>query len=57
MVIHGPTSGLPELALASCILHLLVLCLGGLYFLICRIGHWTIWSDISRRGPLDDKMY
>jgi len=57
MIVNGATTGLPELTLAMVILHLLVLCLGGLYFVIARIGHWVVWRDISRRGPLDDKVY
>lgn len=57
MTIHGPTTGLPELALACVVIHLIIIILGGLYFVICRIGHWLFWSDISRRGPFDDKVY
>jgi len=52
-IIHGTRHGLPELALAMDIIHLITLCVGFLYFLVTRIGHWFIWSHISRITPLE----
>lgn len=52
-IVHGPRNGLPQLCVAMTVLHLLLSLSALLYFIIVRIGHWTIWKEYSRRGPLD----
>lgn len=46
-------SGLPPTAFAMAIMHLAILAAAALFFVVCRIGHWTVWKGISRDGPLD----